>query len=56
MFPLRIEASHGVVGSSIAELPWQVGHNVDCDKYSGRALSERRLWYEHVEQSGMIRV
>lgn len=32
---LRIEANSGVVGSSIAKLPMQVGHGVDCDRYSG---------------------
>lgn len=52
---LRIEASHGVVDSSIAEFPRQVGHIVDRDRYSGRASLKRRVRYEHVEQSGMTR-
>lgn len=46
---LRIEASRGVVDSSIAELPLLVGHSADRDRYSGQALPERRVWYEHVE-------
>ena len=45
----RIEANRGVVDSSIIELLWQVGHCVDREGYSGRALLERRVRYEHVE-------
>lgn len=48
-FSLRIEASCGVLDLIIVTFPWMVGHSPNCDRYSGRALLERRVQYEHVE-------
>ena len=41
---LRIGANHGVLGTGIVELLWQVGPSLDHHIYYDQELRERRLW------------